>query len=100
MNRDIFKGEWNKIKGHVKEQWGKLTDDDITQINGKRDQLLGTLQKKYGYAKDKAEEDIKRFEHKFASGVDDKVERYNAEDEQNMEEEDVRFKKKTGTEDF
>lgn len=64
MNKDLFKGKWNEFKGKVKEQWGRLTDDEIAQINGKREQLLGKLQTKYGYAKDKAEEELARFEKK------------------------------------
>ncbi len=62
MNKDQFEGQWKSIKGKVKEKWGKLTDNDITQINGKREQLVGQLQKKYGYAKDKAEEELKNWE--------------------------------------
>jgi uncharacterized protein YjbJ (UPF0337 family) len=65
MNKDQFAGNWKEMKGKVKENWGKLTDDDITQINGKREQLLGALQKKYGYAKEKAEEELERWEKSF-----------------------------------
>ncbi len=61
MNADILKGKWKEIKGEVKQKWGKLTDDDLTQIDGKEEQLLGLLQKRYGYAKEKAEEEYKRF---------------------------------------
>src|SRR5689334_4596266 len=61
MNKDVFQGQWNVLKGKVKEQWGKLTDDDIKEINGKREQLLGKIQKRYGYAKDKAETEINSF---------------------------------------
>ncbi len=62
MNKDLFEGKWHEIKGKVKEKWGKLTDDDMTQINGKREQLLGKLQTRYGYAKDRAEQEINDFE--------------------------------------
>lgn len=58
MNKDIIKGKWNEVKGKIKEQWGKLTDDDITEIEGSYDKLLGTLQKKYGYQKDEAEKQV------------------------------------------
>ena len=61
MNEDILKGKWKEIKGEVKQKWGKLTDDDLTQIEGKEEQLLGLLQKRYGYAKEKAEEEYKEF---------------------------------------
>jgi uncharacterized protein YjbJ (UPF0337 family) len=52
MNWDRVEGNWKQLTGKIKEQWGKLTEDDITAINGRRDQLEGKLQKRYGYAKD------------------------------------------------
>lgn len=55
---DIFEGNWKEIQGGLKETWGKLTDDDLTQIEGKRDRLVGALQKKYGYAKERAEKEV------------------------------------------
>jgi len=61
MNEDILKGKWNEIKGRVKEKWGKLTDDDLTAVEGRKEKLLGLLQQKYGYAKDKAEQEYKDF---------------------------------------
>jgi uncharacterized protein YjbJ (UPF0337 family) len=67
MNKDQFQGQWKQIKGKIKEKWGKLTEDDLTQINGKRDQLLGKLQQRYGYAKEKAEEELKHWEGSFSS---------------------------------
>ena len=60
MNRDVLEGKWKEMRGRVKETWGKLTDDDLDRINGKTEQLLGVLQEKYGYAREKAEEEIKR----------------------------------------
>lgn len=63
MNKDIFKGNWNIAKGKLKEKWGKLTDDDLTLINGKREQLLGVLQKRYGYAKEQAERELSAWEN-------------------------------------
>lgn len=65
MNKDQLQGHWHELKGKIKENWGKLSDDEITQINGKREILLGTLQKKYGYAKEKAEQELTRFESQF-----------------------------------
>jgi uncharacterized protein YjbJ (UPF0337 family) len=71
MNKDIFEGQWKTLKGQVKEKWGKLTDDDLTRIEGKRDQLLGFLQKRYGYNQDRAEEELssweKEVEHRLHS---------------------------------
>jgi len=61
MNEDIFKGKWKEIKGSVKEQWGNLTDNDLTEIEGQQEKLVGLLQSKYGYSKDKAEEEYKKF---------------------------------------
>lgn len=58
MNRDQFAGQWKILKGQVKTKWGKLTDDEITQVNGKFEQLAGLLQKKYGFAKEKASQEI------------------------------------------
>jgi uncharacterized protein YjbJ (UPF0337 family) len=61
MNWDQITGNWMQFKGKVKEKWGKLTDDDLTTIHGRRDQLLGVLQQKYGYAKDQAEKELDEF---------------------------------------
>ena len=61
MNEDIFKGKWKEIKGSVKEQWGNLTDNDLTEIEGQQEKLVGLLQSKYGYSKDKAEEEYNKF---------------------------------------
>jgi len=58
MNEDILQGKWAQLKGKVKEQWGKLTDDDLDVIAGKQDQLEGRLQERYGYAKDQAQKEI------------------------------------------
>lgn len=63
MNRDIFEGNWNTLKGKVKQQWGKLTDDDITMINGRREELLGRIQQRYGATKERAEQMLKEFEN-------------------------------------
>jgi len=58
MNWDRIEGNWKEFKGKAKTQWGKLTDDDLNVIDGKRDQLEGRLQKHYGYAKDQAKKEI------------------------------------------
>ena len=60
MNQDIFEGKWKQLKGQVKEWWGKLTDDDLEQVGGKYDQFVGMLQEKYGYTRERAEEEIDR----------------------------------------
>ena len=63
---DRIEGSWKQLTGKAKEQWGKLTDDDLTEIAGKRDQLAGKIQERYGYAKDKVEEEIHAFEARHA----------------------------------
>jgi uncharacterized protein YjbJ (UPF0337 family) len=62
MNWDRIAGNWKQAKGKVKEQWGKLTDDDLTSIGGKRDQLVGKIQNTYGIGKDEAEKQIGEWE--------------------------------------
>jgi uncharacterized protein YjbJ (UPF0337 family) len=62
MNWDRVQGQWQEWRGKVKEQWGKLTDDDLDVIAGKRDQLVGTLQQRYGQAKDEMERQVRAFE--------------------------------------
>lgn len=58
MDWDRVEGNWKQFKGKVKEQWGKLTDDDLDQIAGKRDQLEGKIQERYGLEKDRVRQDI------------------------------------------
>jgi uncharacterized protein YjbJ (UPF0337 family) len=58
MNWDRIEGNWKEFMGKAKQQWGKLTDDDLTQIKGRRDELSGRLQGYYGYGKDQAEREI------------------------------------------
>lgn len=65
MNWDIMKGEWKQLRGKIKEQWGELTDDDLDRIEGKRDQLLGAVQKRYGIAREEAEQQLRRFESAY-----------------------------------
>ena len=64
MNEDRIEGNWKQFKGKVKEQWGKLTDDDLDVIAGKRDQLLGKLQERPGLAREAAEEQLKGWEQR------------------------------------
>ena len=64
MNKDEIGGNWKQLKGKAKEKWGKLTDDDMTVIEGKRDQLVGKIKERYGYAKDQAEKEVSDWERK------------------------------------
>ena len=58
LNQDQLKGDWKQLKGSVKEQWVKLTDDGVAQIEGNRDQLVGEIQEKYGVAREEAERQV------------------------------------------
>ena len=58
MNRDTLKGQWLQVKGKAKQQWGKLTDDDLTQIEGNADLMIGKLQERYGYSREQAEREL------------------------------------------
>ncbi|MDY7536818.1 CsbD family protein [Undibacterium sp. RTI2.1] len=62
MNWDVIEGNWLQYKGQVKAQWGKLTNDHIDVIAGKRDQLLGQIQEAYGIDKDEADKQVKAFQ--------------------------------------
>lgn len=64
MNWEIAKGEWKQFKGKVQAQWGKLTDDQLDVIAGRRTELAGHLQKAYGVSLDEAEKQIKDFEQR------------------------------------
>ena len=65
MNWDRIEGGWKQMTGKVKEQWGKLTDDDLTEVAGKRDQLAGKIQARYGIARDEAERQLDDFAKKL-----------------------------------
>lgn len=60
MSADIFAGRWKQLKGQAKIWWGRLTDDELDQIEGNRDKLIGLLQERYGYSRQRAEEEIDR----------------------------------------
>ncbi len=66
MNWDIIEGNWKQAKGKVKQQWGKLTNDDLEMVSGKRDQLIGILQESYGMARDEAERQVQEWEARNA----------------------------------
>lgn len=61
MNWDRIEGNWKQFSGKVKEKWGQLTDDDLAQANGNREQLEGILQQRYGYGKDQAKQELDRW---------------------------------------
>ncbi|MAR90559.1 MAG: CsbD family protein [Pseudomonadota bacterium] len=60
MSNDVMEGKWKQVKGKLRENWGKLTDDDVEQVDGSNDRLVGMLQEKYGYAKEEAEKQVRK----------------------------------------
>jgi len=60
FNRDVLAGQWKQLRGSVKSWWGRLTDDDFDRIAGQKDRLIGTLQEKYGYTRDMAQQEVDR----------------------------------------
>lgn len=58
MNEDTMRGQWTQLKGKIREQWGKLTDDDLDQIQGRSEQLIGKLQTRYGIAREEAKHQV------------------------------------------
>jgi uncharacterized protein YjbJ (UPF0337 family) len=67
MNSDILKGNWRQFRGEVQKQWGKLTNDDIDVIEGEYDKLVGRIQERYGYARDRAEQEVDEYLERYPS---------------------------------
>lgn len=71
MNEDILRGKWKQVRGQIRAWWGKLTDNDVEEIGGRWEKLVGLLQEKYGYTREYAEEEVKRrlreFEAQYSS---------------------------------
>ena len=65
MNEDIIKGKWNQVKGEAQRRWGKITQDNLDQIDGSRTKLLGLIQESYGVAKDEAEKQVRDWEKSY-----------------------------------
>jgi uncharacterized protein YjbJ (UPF0337 family) len=61
MNRDIIQGNWNQLKGQVQQHWGKLTGDELDRVEGRRKELVGLVQERYGYAREQAEREVDSF---------------------------------------
>jgi len=61
MNRDVLEGQWKQLKGRVKQQWGRLTDDELDQLSGRYDELAGLIQERYGYSRDEAANELDMF---------------------------------------
>jgi uncharacterized protein YjbJ (UPF0337 family) len=60
MNQDIFAGQWKQMRGELKSWWGKLADNDFDRIGGEKDKLIGVIQEKYGYARERAQQEVER----------------------------------------
>ena len=58
MNEDILEGKWKQVKGNVRNWWGKLTDDDLDRIEGKSEKMVGILQERYGWTKERAHQEL------------------------------------------
>jgi uncharacterized protein YjbJ (UPF0337 family) len=69
-----LEGNWKQMKGRAKERWGKLTDDDLTAIAGRRDQLEGMIQERYGYAKERARREIEDWYRSMESNLAEQIE--------------------------
>lgn len=65
MNRDTIAGNWKQLVGKAKAEWGRLTDDDLAVVAGKRDQLIGRIQERYGVAREEAEHQVKAWESRL-----------------------------------
>jgi uncharacterized protein YjbJ (UPF0337 family) len=61
VNPEILKGKWNQVKGDIRTRWGKLTDDDVAQIQGQAEKFIGKLQERYGYKREQAEKELNDF---------------------------------------
>lgn len=65
INQDILEGKWKQLRGKVKQQWGKLTDDQLDQISGRAEELAGLLQEHYGYSIARAQKEVDDFVHRI-----------------------------------
>jgi uncharacterized protein YjbJ (UPF0337 family) len=61
INKDILQGKWKQARGKVKQQWGRLTDSELDQISGYYDELAGLIQERYGYSREKAQQELDAF---------------------------------------
>ncbi len=70
MNADIIKDRWKQLGAHLRTQWADLTDDDVGALQGQRDYLIGRLQERYGWARERAEGEVERFASELSSATD------------------------------
>ena len=69
MNKDVFEGKWKQVRGEAKVWWGKLTDDDLDKVGGQFDVFAGLLQEKYGYSREKAEQEIEKQMNEYEASL-------------------------------
>jgi uncharacterized protein YjbJ (UPF0337 family) len=68
-NWDVIKGSWNQLKGEARTQWGQLTDDELDQIAGDREKLIGKVQEQYGWSREEAERDVDAFARRMSPRI-------------------------------
>ena len=71
MNWDQVSGSWKQFRGKVQQQWGKLTNDDLDEIDGNVERLVGIVQERYGYAREQAEKDVAEFQRRHAAAAEE-----------------------------
>jgi len=69
MDANILKGKWLQLKGSIREKWGQLTDDDVDRVEGNTERLVGLIQERYGYAKEKAEDEVDAFLTRYGAAT-------------------------------
>ena len=69
MDANILKGKWLQLKGSIREKWGQLTDDDVDRVEGSAERLVGVIQERYGYAKQKAEDEVDAFLTRYGAAT-------------------------------
>jgi len=69
MNKNILEGNWKQLKGEVRKQWGKLTDDDVSQVQGSAEKLIGAVQERYGKAHSEAADEVSNFLERMENRV-------------------------------
>ena len=74
MNKDVFEGKWKQIRGQAKEWWGRLTDDDLNKVAGKFESFVGLLQEKYGYSRERAQEELEKHVNEYETNMNRKTE--------------------------
>jgi uncharacterized protein YjbJ (UPF0337 family) len=74
MNKDVFEGKWKQIRGQAKGWWGRLTDDDLNKVAGKFESFVGLLQEKYGYSRERAQEELEKHVNEYETNMNRKTE--------------------------